>query len=93
MEGEKCFKTFFKVLERQNMQNQTISELYTDDNKSKYSRNPKDILKLAKKFMKNFIPGKLPQPLLQNFLAKSLAERKYVMSNLIFVRLKYLSMK
>ena len=42
--GRKCAKTFFKVLERQNMKNQTISELYTDDNKSKYSSNPKDIL-------------------------------------------------
>ena len=31
------------------MQNQTIFELYTDDNKSKYSSNPKDILKSAKK--------------------------------------------
>ena len=40
---------FFKVLERQNMQNQTILELYTDDNKSKFSSNPKDILKSAKK--------------------------------------------
>ena len=47
--GEK--NAFFKVLERQNMQNQTIFELYTDDNKSKYSSNHKDILKSAKKFM------------------------------------------
>ena len=31
------------------MQNQTIFELYTDDDKSKYSSNPKDILKSAKK--------------------------------------------
>ena len=31
LEGEKCSKTFFKVFERQNLQNQTISELYTDD--------------------------------------------------------------
>ena len=31
------------------MKNQTISELYTDDNKSKYSGNPKDILKSAQK--------------------------------------------
>ena len=30
------------------MQNQTIFELYTDDNKSKYSSNPNDILKSAK---------------------------------------------
>ena len=42
-------QNFFKVLERQNMQNQTIFELYTDDNKSKYSSNPKDILKSEKK--------------------------------------------
>ena len=38
-EGEKCSKTFLKVLARQNIQNQTISELYTDNNKSKYSSN------------------------------------------------------
>ena len=31
------------------MKNQTIFELYTDDNKSKYSINPKDILKSAKR--------------------------------------------
>ena len=31
------------------MKNQTIFELYTDDNKSKYSSNPKDILKSEKK--------------------------------------------
>ena len=52
MEEEKCPKIFFAVLERQNMENQTIFELYTDDNKSKYSSNPKDILKSAKNFMK-----------------------------------------
>ena len=38
------------------MQNQTIFELYTDGNKSKYSSNPKEILKSAKKFMKNSTP-------------------------------------
>ena len=52
MEEEKCPKIFYEVLERQNMENQTIFELYTDDNKSKYSSNPKDILKSAKNFMK-----------------------------------------
>ena len=31
------------------MQNQRIFELYTDNNKSKYSSNPKDILKSGKK--------------------------------------------
>ena len=48
LEGEKRSKTFFKVLEGRNMQNQTISEIYTDDNKSKHSSNPNDILKSAK---------------------------------------------
>ena len=36
---------FFKVIERQNMQIQTIIELLTDDSKSKYFSNPIDILK------------------------------------------------
>ena len=49
LEGEKFPKSFFEVLKRQNMKNETIFELYTDDNKSKYSNNPKDILKSAKK--------------------------------------------
>ena len=35
LEGKKCSKACFKVLERRSLQNQTISELYTDDNKSK----------------------------------------------------------
>ena len=34
------------------MKNQTIFELYTDDNKSKYSSNSMNILKSAKKNMK-----------------------------------------
>ena len=34
------------------MKNQTIFELYTDDNKSKYSSNPMNILKSEKKNMK-----------------------------------------
>ena len=34
------------------MKNQTIFELYTDDNKSKYSTYPKDIFKSAKRIMK-----------------------------------------
>ena len=35
---------------KQNIQNQTISELYTDDKKSKYSSNSNDILNSAKNF-------------------------------------------
>ena len=65
------------------MKNQTVFELYTDDDKSKYSSNPKGI-------MKNSAPSKLPQLLLLNYLAKFLTERKYLMNTLIFVRRKYL---
>ena len=72
------------------MQNQTILELYTDDNKSKYSNNPKDILKSEKKIMKNYTPSELPQLLLLNLFGISLTERTYLMNTLIFARLKYL---
>ena len=74
-----------------NMQNQTIFELYTDDNKSKYSSNPKDILKSAKKkrIMKNS-SSKLPQLQLLNLFRKFLTEGKNIMNTLILVRLKYL---
>ena len=48
MEGEEYSETFSKVLERQNLQNEAISELYTNDNKSKYSGNLMDIFKFAK---------------------------------------------
>ena len=74
------------------MQNQRIFELYTDNNKSKYSGNPKDILKSGKKkkIMKNSTPSELSQLLLLNFFGQFLTERKYLMNILIFVRLKYL---
>ena len=63
--------------ERQNMQNQTMSELYNDDNKSKYSSSSKDIIESAKKFhQKLYNTRKLPQVLLLNFLAKFLIENK-----------------
>ena len=37
------------------MQNGTISELYTDDKKSKYSSNPNAVLKSAEDLMKSII--------------------------------------
>ena len=46
---KKGSKTFLRVLERQNMQIETIFELHNNDNKSKYS---KDILISAKKLRK-----------------------------------------
>ena len=72
------------------MQNQTIFELYTDDNKLKHSSNPKDILKSAKKIMKNSTQRELSQLVLMNLLAKVLADRKYLINTFIGVGLKYL---
>ena len=75
------------------MQNQTIFKLYTDDNKSKYSSNPKVILKSEKKIIKNSTPSEFSELLLLNLFGKFLTERKYLMNSLIFVRLKYLQKK
>ena len=72
------------------MQNQTIFELYTDDNKPKYCSNDKDILKSEKKNLKNSTPSKLLQLLLLNFSAKFVTEMKYLKDTLIDVRRKYL---
>ena len=66
------------------------NNIWTDDNKLKYSSNPKVILKSAKKIIKNSISSKLQQLLPLNLLGKFLTERKYLMNTLIFVRLKYL---
>ena len=72
------------------MQNQTISEIYTNDNKSKLSSNPTDILKSAKKIVKNFIPKtQVPKLPLLNLLAKFLTERKYLINNFAFARRKF----
>ena len=49
LKGKKGSKTFIRVLERQNMQIQTIFELHTDGDKSKNSR---DKFKSAKKYEK-----------------------------------------
>ena len=70
LEGEKCSKSFFNILERQHMQNQTISELYTDD-KSKTSDNPKDILNSAKKSYKSLhTREEISQPAINELLNK-----------------------
>ena len=71
------------------MENQTIFELYTDDNKSKYSSNPKDILKSAKKIMKLYTKWTSTAATTE-FVCKFLTERKYLINTLIFVSLKYL---
>ena len=51
--GEKCSKSFFKIFKRQNMQNQTILTLHTDDRKSRFFGNPEEILKSGKKYYEN----------------------------------------
>ena len=72
------------------MKNQTISEIYTNDNKSKLSSNPTDILISAKKIVKNFIPKtQVPKLRLLDLLAKFLTERKYLINNFTFVRRKF----
>ena len=81
LEGKNDQKFFLKVLERHNLQNQTIRELYADDDKLKYSSNPNDISNLQKKKkkkkkMKNFRPSRqLPKLLLLNLSAKFLTEK------------------
>ena len=59
------------------MQSQTISELYTDDKKSKVSNNPKDILNSAKQFYKNlYTREKISQPAINELLNKILISKK-----------------
>ena len=71
-------KFYFKVLERQNLQNETISESYTGDDKSKYSSNPRQIFKSEK----------VDKAATTKFFTKFLTERKYLMNNLTFVSWK-----
>ena len=71
LEGEKCSKSFFNILERQHMQNQTISELYIDEEKSKTSVYPKDMLNSAKKFYESlYTREKISQPAINELLNK-----------------------
>ena len=84
LEGEKCSKYFFKILERQLMQNEAISELYANDKKSKFSSNSEDILKSAKKFYENLFTG---ENISKSAINKLL---KYPTNILVFVKLKFL---
>ena len=81
---------FFKGLKRQNFQNQTMLELYTYDNKSKYSSNPKNILKSVNKFYSKFYTMEtISKAVTTEFLSK-ISYKKYVMKNVSFLRRKYL---
>ena len=50
--GRKMPQNFLWSTWKTEYEKSTIFELYADDNKSKYSNNPKDIPKSAKKIMK-----------------------------------------
>ena len=69
------------------MKNQTIFELYTDDNKSKYSSNPMNILKSEKKKW-NATASALPQLLLPSLKIRNRKKISYEYFNLC--ELKYL---
>ena len=76
------------------MQNQTIFELYTDDNKLKYSSDPKEIPKFAKKKKyKKLCTKQTSTAATIEFLIKIPNRKKYLMNTLIYVRLKYLQTK
>ena len=70
------------------MQNQTIFELYTDDNKSKYSSSPNDILKSTKKNYEKLYTKGTSTAATTEFDLK-IANRRRI-SNEHFMRLKYL---
>ena len=76
------------------MQNQTISELYADDNKSKYSRNRKNILKSAKQFYGKLYTKEITfKAATTEFLSKipsRLLIRFFLMKNLTFAGRKYI---
>ena len=59
------------------MQNQTISELYIDEEKSKTSDNPKDILNSAKKFYESlYTRENISQPAINILLNKIPTNKK-----------------
>ena len=67
---------------KQNMQNQTKSELSTDDEKSKYSSNPNDILKPAKNFYEKLYTketsSKTATPEIISTISTSVSNRKKI---------------
>ena len=85
LEGEKCSKSSFRILERQNMQNQTISELYTDDKKSKFSSNPEDILKSAKRIYENLYTRKKVSKSAPNKLLNKIPLKKKISKEHFFL--------
>ena len=75
--GEKGSKTLFKVLERLHLQNQTISELYLDDDKTKYSSNLKNIFKSAKKVYEKLYTKETTSKVAINEFLSKIINRNY----------------
>ena len=91
LEGKKCSKNALFQNTWRIESTKSISELYTDDNKSKYSSNPKDISKSPKKIHEKFYTKETTSKAsTTKFLAKFLTEKKYLIKNLIFVRRKHI---
>ena len=80
LKGGKWSKTFFKVLQIQNMQNQTTSELYANDNKSKYSKNCKIILKSSKKIYENLYTKQITSKAATTEFLSKIPSRKKISS-------------
>ena len=76
LEGEKCSKTFFKVLERTNILKQTISKFILMIINQNILASVLTFSNLQKIYMKNFTPKRqLSKPPLLIFLAKFLIKR------------------
>lgn len=90
-EGEKYFKTFFEIIERHNMPNWTISKLYANDQKPKYSSSPNDVLKPAKTIdEKLYAKDTTSKTATFVFLTKFPTGRKSLFNNFTFRRLSAL---
>ena len=83
-------KIFFKVLERKNLQNQTISNNILMIMNQNIPAILRKFSNVQSSFMKHFTPRRqILKLLLLNFSAKLQTERKYPMNKLTFRRRKY----
>ena len=74
-------QTFFKVLEWQNMQNQTISESYTNDKKAKYCNIPNYVPKSVKNFYEKLYIKQTIIKSVTSVLSSKISNRKPQMNN------------
>ena len=63
---------------KDNMQNQTTSELYTEDKKTKYSSNPNYILKSAKNFYEKLYTKRQSPKLFTSYLLTKIPNKKKI---------------